>query len=239
MTLVEPQTEQLRAGRRLEYFTLGWNLIEAAVAVGAGMFADSIALIGFGIDSLIESLSGSILLWRLQTTDTDERRDQLAQRLVGISFFVLAVYVAFEAGKSLLRHEEPEKSIVGIALSIASLVVMPLLARAKRRVAARLKSRALFADSRQTDICAYLSAILLGGLLLNALFGWWWADPVAALCMLPVIYREGVEEFRGRSCCCDQMSVRIDLVKMRRKSLKKQKYHRNQTNFFNSIKTEP
>jgi divalent metal cation (Fe/Co/Zn/Cd) transporter len=203
MLLDRERANQLRAGRRLEYFTLGWNLTEAAVAVGAGVFAGSIALIGFGIDSLIESLSGGILLWRLRQAEaeTDERRERLAHRLVGISFLVLALYVAVEAAKSLLRHEQPGVSVVGIVLAVVSLIVMPLLASAKRRVAARLDSRALHADSRQTDICAYLSAILLGGLLLNALFGWWWADPVAALCMLPLIFREGMEAVRGRSSC--------------------------------------
>jgi divalent metal cation (Fe/Co/Zn/Cd) transporter len=195
------RSEQLRLGRRLEYFTLSWNLAEATVAIGAGLFAGSIALIGFGFDSLIESLSGSILLWRLQGIEDGEKRERLAQRMVGGSFFLLAVYVAFEAGKSLLHREEPEASVVGIILSVVSLIVMPLLARAKRRVAASLNSRALAADSRQTDICAYLSAILLGGLLLNALFGWWWADPVAALCMLPMILREGIEAVHARSCC--------------------------------------
>jgi divalent metal cation (Fe/Co/Zn/Cd) transporter len=199
--LDDERANQLRAGRRLEYFTLGWNLTEAAVAVGAGVFAGSIALIGFGIDSLIESLSGGILLWRLQGTETDERRERLAHRLVGISFFLLALYVGFEAGKSLLRREVPEASVVGVVLSIVSLIVMPLLARAKRRLAAKLDSHALYADSRQTDICAYLSAILLAGLLLNALFGWWWADPVAALCMLPMIIREGTEAVQNRSSC--------------------------------------
>jgi divalent metal cation (Fe/Co/Zn/Cd) transporter len=201
MLLDRERANHLRAGRRLEYFTLGWNMTEAAVAIGAGLFAGSIALIGFGIDSLMESLSGGILLWRLQWTKTDESRERLAHRLVGISFFFLAVYVAFEAGKSLLRHEEPETSVVGIILSIVSLIVMPLLARAKRRVAAKIDSRALYADSRQTDICAYLSAILLGGLLLNALFGCWWADPVAALCMVPLIFHEGMEAVRGQSSC--------------------------------------
>jgi divalent metal cation (Fe/Co/Zn/Cd) transporter len=201
MLLDRERASHLRAGRRLEYFTLGWNLTEAAVAIGAGLFAGSIALIGFGVDSLIESLSGGILFWRLLRTETDERRERLAHRLVGISFFLLALYVAFEAGKSLLRHEEPETSVVGIILSILSLIVMPLLARAKRRVAAKIDSRALYADSRQTDICAYLSAILLGGLLLNGLFGWWWADPIAALCMLPLIFREGMEAVRDRSSC--------------------------------------
>lgn len=192
--------EELRSGRRLEYFTLGWNLTEAAVAIGAGAFAGSIALIGFGIDSLIESLSGGILLWRLQAAATD-KRERLAHKLVGVSFLVLAVYVAFEAAKTLLWREEPETSSVGIILSIVSLIAMPLLARAKRRVAANLKSDALFADSRQTDICAYLSAILLAGLVLNALLGWWWADPVAALCMLPMIFQEGLDGVRGKSCC--------------------------------------
>jgi divalent metal cation (Fe/Co/Zn/Cd) transporter len=193
--------EHLRAGRQLEYFTLAWNLTEAAVAVGAGVFAGSIALLGFGIDSLIESLSGGILLWRLQRAQADEKRERPALMLVGISFFLLALYVAVEAATSLFRHEQPETSVVGIVLSVVSLIAMPLLARAKRRVAARLESRALYADSRQTDICAYLSAILLGGLLLNAVFGWWWADPVAALCMLPLIFHEGIEVVRGRSCC--------------------------------------
>ena len=201
-TLAESiQREQLRVGRQLEYFTLGWNLTEAAVALGAGVFAGSIALVGFGIDSLIESLSGGILLWRLQRAQTHENRERPALMLVGMSFFLLALYVAVESAMSLLRREHPDTSVIGIILSIVSLIAMPLLARAKRRVAERLESRALFADSRQTDICAYLSAILLGGLLLNALFGWWWADPVAALCMLPLIFHEGVEAVRGRSCC--------------------------------------
>lgn len=195
------QRDQLRLGRRLEYFTLSWNLAEAAVAIGAGLFAGSIALIGFGFDSLIESLSGSILLWRLQDTEGGQKRERAAQRLVGVSFFLLALYVAFEAGKSLLYRDQPEASVVGIVLSVVSLIVMPLLARAKRRVAESLNSPALAADSRQTDICACLSAILLGGLLLNALFGWWCADPIAALCMLPMIIREGIEGLHARPCC--------------------------------------
>lgn len=195
------QRDQLRLGRRLEYFTLSWNLAEAAVAIGAGLFAGSIALIGFGFDSLIESLSGSILLWRLQDTEGGQKRERAAQRLVGVSFFLLALYVAFEAGKSLLYRDQPEASVVGIVLSVVSLIVMPLLARAKRRVAESLNSPALAADSRQTDICACLSAILLGGLLLNALFGWWCADPIAALCMLPMIIREGIEALHARPCC--------------------------------------
>ena len=190
----------VQKGRRLEYFTLGWNLIEAGVAVGAGIVAGSIALIGFGADSLIECLSGGILLWRLQLHQADERRELIATKLVGVSFFVLAAYVAFDAAKTLIMREEPHVSAVGIVLACASLVVMPLLARAKRRVAARLESRSLEADSRQTDLCAYLSAILLGGLALNALFGWWWADPIAGLIMVPIIAHEGIETLRGDEC---------------------------------------
>lgn len=187
-------------GRRLEYFTLGWNVIEAAVAIGAGVMAGSIALVGFGADSVIESLSGAVLLWRLQSHEADEAREQRALKLVGGTFLVLAAYVAFEAGRDLLRREEPATSLVGIGLAVASLIIMPVLARAKRRVAARLDSRALAADSRQTDLCAWLSAILLGGLGLNELWGWWWADPAAALVMVPIIVREGVQALRGETC---------------------------------------
>jgi divalent metal cation (Fe/Co/Zn/Cd) transporter len=198
--LSSDRAHHLRRGRRLEYFTLGWNLLEALVAVVAGGIAGSIALIGFGVDSLIECVSGAVLLWRLSSPVHDESREKLALRLVGVSFFVLAAYVGVEAVKSLVTREPPDASIPGIVLSILSLIVMPLLARAKRRVAADIGSRALVADSRQTDLCAYLSAILLVGLALNALFGWWWADPVAALIMTPIIAREGVEAWRGEVC---------------------------------------
>ena len=189
-----------KEGRRLEYFTLGWNLIEAMVAVASGIAAGSIALVGFGADSLIECLSGGILLWRLQLHEADESRERIAVKLVGVSFIILAAYVGIEAAKTLVLREEPEVSVIGIVLAAASLIVMPLLARAKRRVAARLQSQSLVADSRQTDLCAYLSAILLGGLVLNALFGWWWADPIAGLVMVPIIAREGVESLRGNVC---------------------------------------
>jgi divalent metal cation (Fe/Co/Zn/Cd) transporter len=189
-----------RRGRRLEYFTLGWNLTEAVVGIGAGLVAGSIALIGFGVDSIIESLSGASLLWRLQSHESDERREQIALKLVGTSFFVLAAYVAADAANTLIQREPPSASIVGVCLAAVSLVVMPLLARAKRRVAARLNSRALVADSRQTDLCAYLSGILFIGLTFNALFGWWWADSIAAILMVPIITREGVEAFKGDAC---------------------------------------
>jgi divalent metal cation (Fe/Co/Zn/Cd) transporter len=194
------RTQHLRRGRRLEYFTLGWNMLEAGVAIGAGWLAGSIALVGFGVDSLIESFSGAILLWRLASPAHDESREQLALRLVGVSFFLLAAYICFEAIKSLLAAEPPKASVPGIVLAALSLIVMPVLARAKRQVAANIRSHALVADSRQTDICAYLSAILLGGLALNALFGWWWADPIAALIMVPIIMREGFEAWHGEVC---------------------------------------
>ncbi len=190
------------AGRWLEYFTLGWNALEAIIAVGAGLFAGSTALIGFGFDSVIESLSGAVLLWRLRDGTKGEEREQRALRLVGVSFLVLAVYIAYEATETLIKQEPPNVSFVGIGLAVASVIVMPLLARAKRKVAARLGSRALHADSRQTDICSYLSAILLLGLGANALGGWWWADPVAGLFMVPIIGKEGVDALRGESCTC-------------------------------------
>jgi divalent metal cation (Fe/Co/Zn/Cd) transporter len=192
-------------GRRLEYLTVAWNTLEAAVAIASGVLAGSIALLGFGLDSVIETFSGVTLLWRLHL-DRDpqqrERAEQKALRLVGISFLLLTLYVVVDAIKTLVKQERPAESIPGIVLAVAALMVMPLLARAKRRVAAAIGSGALHADSRQTDICAYLSAILVAGLLLNALLGWWWADPAAALIMSPIIAREGVEALRGKSCAC-------------------------------------
>jgi divalent metal cation (Fe/Co/Zn/Cd) transporter len=197
---VDRRESDTREGRQLEYFTLGWNLTEAVIGIGAGVIAGSIALIGFGVDSIIESFSGAILLRRLQRHKADEQREQLALKLVGISFFVLAAYVVADAAKTLIQQEPPHASIVGVCLAAVSIVVMPLLARAKRRVAARLNSRALVADSRQTDLCAYLSGILFVGLALNALFGWWWADSIAAILMVPIIMREGIEALKGDAC---------------------------------------
>lgn len=190
----------LRHARRLEVATLGWNLVEALVSMGAGVVAGSSALVGFGVDSLVESASGATLLWRLQDGDHGEARERTALKLVGVSFLLLAAYVAWDAAGSLLRREPPDPSGVGIAVAAASLLVMPWLARQKRRAAAAIGSSALAADSRQTSLCAYLSAILLAGLGLNALLGWWWADPVAALVMVPIIAREGLEALRGERC---------------------------------------
>lgn len=189
-----------RHARKLEYLTIGWNLIEAGVALGAGVIAGSIALIGFGIDTLIEILSSLILLWRLLSIHPDEQREKTALKLVGVSFLLLAAYVGYEAVSSLALKKPPEASFAGIAVAVLALIVMPLLARAKQRAAGRLNSAALSADSRQSSLCASLSAILLGGLALNAAFHWWWADPVAALIMLPIIIREGLEALRGEVC---------------------------------------
>lgn len=159
-------TAPVRRGRRLEYLTIGWNLLEALISIGAGIVAGSIALIGFGVDSLIEVSSGAILLWRLFS---GEHRERLALRFVGASLIALAVYIGFEAVKSLLLREGPDASLIGIIIAALSLLVMPILARAKRRVAVQINSQALVADSHQADICAYLSAILLMGLGLNAI----------------------------------------------------------------------
>lgn len=190
-------------GMKLEYFTIAWNSLEALVALVAGALAGSIALVGFGIDSLIEVTSGATLLWRMRLDADVERRERvefLSLRIVGICFLGLALYVGYDAISSLLRKESPERSIAGIILAVCSLVVMPVLARAKRRVAGRIGSAAMNADATQTQFCTYLSAILLGGLLLNALFHIWWADPVAALVMVPIIAKEGFEAVRGKTC---------------------------------------
>ena len=202
--LAQARSRDVERGRLLEYFTIVWNLLEAFVSLTAGIFSGSISLIGFGIDSLVETSSGAVLLWRLRTGEQGEKRERTALRLVGASFWALAAYVAYEAIRTLVTGEAPESSYLGIAVAVLSLIVMPLLAGAKRRVARRLNSAALVADSRQTDLCACLSGILLGGLTLNAALGWWWADPVAALLMVPIIGREGLNAMRGRHCdsCC-------------------------------------
>ncbi len=197
----------VRRGRYLEYFTIGYNSLEGLVAVTAGLIAGSIALVGFGFDSLIEVTSGAVLLWRLHADVNEERRERveaISLRIVGVCFVILALYVSYDSIKSLIRREAPEESIVGIVLAAVSLVIMPLLVRAKRKVARGIKSNAMMADSKQTELCTYLSAILLGGLLLNALLGWWWADPVAALIMVPIIVKEGIEGLRGETCCDDE-----------------------------------
>lgn len=206
---MEPQSlderrELVRHGRRLEYFTIAYNSLEGLISIVAGIFAGSVSLIGFGLDSLIEVTSGAALLWRLHHDLNPTRRehiDKVTLRIVGGCFLALALYVLYESGSALIRHEAPERSIPGIIVAAVSVVVMPLLARAKRRVASGIGSGAMQADSRQTDFCTYLSAILLGGLLLNAVAGWWWADPAAGLVMVPIIAKEGADGLRGKSCC--------------------------------------
>lgn len=190
-------------GKRLEYFTIGWNTLEGVVAVIAGAFAGSISLVGFGIDSFIEVASGVALLWRM-SVDADvhhrERNERLALRIVGACFIALAVYLAYESANDLIHRKVPESSLAGIILAGVALVVMPLLSRAKRRVGTGLGSAAMKADAKQATFCTYLSAILLAGLLLNTAFAIWWADPVAALIMVPIIAHEGYEGLRGKTC---------------------------------------
>lgn len=194
----------VRRGKRLEYFTIVWNSLEGLVAVLAGAFAGSISLVAFGIDSFIEVASGSALLWRIYSDADEAQRDQverIALRIVGVCFFALALYVGWEAALDLLRREPPKHSLFGIIVACVSLVVMPVLSRAKRRLASDMGSPAMDADAKQTQFCVYLSVILLGGLLLNAAFGLWWADPLGALLMVPIILREGVQAVRARPCC--------------------------------------
>jgi len=197
------RTAVVRHGRRLEYFTIAWNGLEGLVAVVAGAIAGSISLVGFGIDSFIEVTSGSVLLWRM-SVDADvlrrERNERRAQRVVGFCFLFLAAYIAYESAMDLWSKRAPEHSIAGIVLACVSLVVMPLLSKAKRKVGRALGSAAMHADAKQTEFCTYLSAILLAGLLLNASFGLWWADPLAALIMVPIIAKEGIEGLQGRAC---------------------------------------
>lgn len=193
-----------RRGRVLQYATIGWNLAECIVALLAGFLAGSIALVGFGFDSAIEVTSSLAALWRLSRDHDEARRERAerrALRLIGICFLLLAGYVFSEALTALIDRRAPDQTTVGIVLASLSLIVMPLLARAKRQVAARLASAALEAETRQTEICAYLSAILLAGLGLNAWLGWGWADPVAGLLMSPLIAWEGWQALRGRTCC--------------------------------------
>jgi divalent metal cation (Fe/Co/Zn/Cd) transporter len=197
----------LRRGLNLERLTVGWNTLEAVVAIAAGYLAGSVALVGFGLDSVIESISGVALYRRLSLELRDggaeltEVRERRALYFVGVSFFLIAAYVLYEAATTLWERRAPEHTTVGIVLAAVSLAVMPLLGWGKLRTARALNSRALEADSKETFVCAYLSFALLAGLGLNAALEWWWADPIAALAMLPLILHEGreaLEEARGR-----------------------------------------
>ena len=181
---------------------IAWHFIEFAIAIGAGIAASSIALIGFGADSLIESLAGFVVVWRFAgRRSQSERAERRAQQLIAVSFFVLAAYVSVEALRTLIQGHHPEASWVGIGLAAVTAPTMPLLARAKRKVGQRIGSSATVSEGAQNMVCAYLSVALLVGLGANALFGWWWADPGAALVIAAVALREGVESWRGEGCC--------------------------------------
>jgi divalent metal cation (Fe/Co/Zn/Cd) transporter len=198
----------LTAGRRtvlsrrslwLAYATAGYNLLEGVVAIAAGAAASSTALIGFGLDSFVEVSSAAVLIWQFRS-DVPEDRERLALRLIGVSFFGLAAWVSFDAVRSLVAGGEAGASPVGIGLAVASLVVMPLLVWAKRRTGRELGSATVLADSTQTMLCTYLSAVLLVGLVVNAAWGWSWADPIAALVIAGVAVREGISAWRGEHC---------------------------------------
>ena len=202
----------VRRGQRYTWLTLGYNSLEGVIALASGLLAGSVALVGFGVDSFIELGAGTAALWRLGMDEDPARREhaeRITLRIVGVLFLALAAYVAIDAALALYAREAPDESRVGIVLAAASLVVMPLLARGKRRVATALGSRALRSEAQQTQLCTYLSAILLAGLALNATLGWWWADPLAALVMVPIIAREGVEGLRGNDPCGDGCNTGI------------------------------
>ncbi|HKX17708.1 MAG TPA: cation transporter [bacterium] len=201
----------VRAGIRIEWLTIGWMTVEATVSVAAGLTAGSIALIAFGVDSVIELISAATLLWRLRLEDAGpaaseriEQAERQASRIVGASLLALAAYVALQSGYDLWTRSAPERSLPGIVVAAAALVVMPALVRAKVRVASTIGSAALRGDAACGVVCAYMAATLLAGLVLRAAFGWWWADPVAALGIVYFIVHEGREALAGaRDGCCD------------------------------------
>ena len=197
------QPEQARLGRRAQLLaaaSVTYNVVEAVIAISAGLVAGSVALVGFGLDSVIEVSSGLIILWQFRHP-MPQTRERAALRLIGLSFVALAVYVTYESLRSLLIGSDAEASPIGIGLALASLAIMPLLSRAQRRTGRALHSNAVVADGTQTMLCAWLSAALLVGLLLNATLGWSWADPIVGLVIAAVAAREGVQAWQGRGCC--------------------------------------
>jgi divalent metal cation (Fe/Co/Zn/Cd) transporter len=201
---VADPARRLQLGRRAQLLaaaSVSYNVIEAVIAITAGLVAGSIALVGFGLDSIIEVSSGLIILWQFRHP-LPESRERRALRLMALSFFALAAYVTVESLRALVGGHEPEPSLVGIGLAAASLVIMPFLSWAQRRTGRSLGSNAVVADSTQTLLCTYLSAVLLAGLVLNATLGWSWADPVAGLVIAAVAVREGLEAWRGEGCAC-------------------------------------
>jgi len=195
----------VRRGLWLNYLTIGYNLVEAVISVAAAIVSGSVALVTFGVDSGIEVTSSLAAHWRLRADIDPERREwveRITHRIIGWSFLALAAYVVVESGTTLWRGEAPEASYLGLVILILSVVLMPLIANASRKVARALGSRALEADAAQTSLCAYLSVVALAGVGLNAALGWWWADPVAALAMVPIIAKEGLDGVRGEACDC-------------------------------------
>jgi divalent metal cation (Fe/Co/Zn/Cd) transporter len=193
---VTDREQLVRRGLWLNYASIAYNVVEAIVSIGAGVIAGSVALTGFGFDSAIE-VTASIAARRRLRADVDETRressERITRRIVGWSFLALAVWVVYDSVKTLARHEVPDRSLVGLTILILSVLIKPVLARAKRKVARALTSRALESEARQTSLCAYLSFIALAGIAANAVLSWWWADPVAALIMVPIIAKEGLE----------------------------------------------
>jgi divalent metal cation (Fe/Co/Zn/Cd) transporter len=195
--------ERARLGRRarlLAATSVSYNLVEAVVAITAGVVSGSIALVGFGLDSVIEVSSGLVILWQFRHA-LPQSRERQAQRLISLSFLALAAYVSVESLRALVTGDEPDTSRVGIALALASLAVMPLLSRAQRRTGRALHSSAVIADGTQTALCAWISLAVLVALVLNATLGWWWADPLAGLVIAAIAAREGRQTWRGDSCC--------------------------------------
>ena len=186
-------------GRRLEYATIAWNSLEGLLAVATGIAAGSIALVGFGLDSFIEVFAAGVVLWRM--LGASEEREQRALKYIGASFFALAIYVSIESLHDLLTRARPDTSTLGIVVMVVSLIVMPILAKAKRTTGKRLGNAALVADSAQTRLCVYLSVSVLIGLTAHVLLGWWWADPLTAFVIAGLAVREGREAWAGKECC--------------------------------------
>ncbi len=203
MTTTPTSDVRRQLGRRAQLLagaSVAYNVVEAVIAITAGLVAGSVALVGFGLDSVVEVSSGLIIVWQFRHS-MPETRERLALRLMAFSFFALAAYVAVESTRALIFGADPDPSPVGIALAAASLVVMPLLSWAQRRTGKALGSNAVVADSTQTLLCTYLSAVLLVGLLLNATLGWSWADPIAGLVIAAIAVKEGRDAWRGEGCC--------------------------------------
>lgn len=207
LTQVQPSPADVarrrQLGRRAQSLagaSVGYNVVEAGVAIAAGAVSGSVALVGFGLDSIVEVASGLIILWQFRSP-MPESRERRALRLIALSFFGLALYVSIESVRSLLTGSTPDSSTVGIGLAIASLIVMPVLSAAQRRTGKALQSNSVVADGTQTLLCTYLSAVLLVGLVLNATLGWSWADPIAGLVIAAIALREGIQAWQGKGCC--------------------------------------